>query len=50
MMAAGAAGQFALASNDETAPVARIEDLPGGELEIEFEHGLIDTANWARWS
>jgi hypothetical protein len=38
MMAAGAAGQFALASNDETAPAALVEDLHGGELEIELEH------------
>ncbi len=38
MMAPGAPGQFALASNDETAPAALLEDLPGGELEIEFEH------------
>ena len=41
MMAAGAPGQFALASNDETAPAALLEDLPGGELEIEFEHGRL---------
>jgi hypothetical protein len=40
MMAARAAGEFALASNDDSAPVALIEGLPGGELEIEFEHGL----------
>ena len=39
MMAAGAPGQFPLAANDETAPAALREDLPGGELEIEFEHG-----------
>jgi|GEM_PF-2719118 len=38
-MAAGAPGKFALASNDEAAPAALVEDLPGGELEIEFEHG-----------
>ena len=41
MMAADATGQFALASNDETAPAALLEDLPGGELEIEFEHGRL---------
>ena len=41
MMAADAPGQFALASNDETAPAALLEDLPGGELEIEFEHGRL---------
>jgi hypothetical protein len=40
MMAAGAAGQFALASNDDSAPVTLVEGLPGGELEIEFEHSL----------
>jgi len=39
MVAAGAPGQLSLASNDETAPAALLEDLPGGELEIEFEHG-----------
>jgi len=38
MMAAGAPGQFAFASNDETAPAALLEDLPGCELETEFEH------------
>jgi hypothetical protein len=38
MMAAGTPGQFALASNDETAPAALLEDLPGGEFESEFEH------------
>jgi hypothetical protein len=38
MMAACAAGQFALASNDDSPPVALIYGLPGGELEIEFEH------------
>ena len=41
MMAAGAPGQFALASNDETAPAALLEDLPGGESEIEFKHGRL---------
>jgi hypothetical protein len=35
-MAPGAPSQLALASNDETAPV---EDLLGGELEVELEHG-----------
>jgi hypothetical protein len=39
MMAPGASGQFALASNDETAPGALVEDLAGGEGEIELEHG-----------
>jgi hypothetical protein len=39
MMAPGARGQFALASNDETAPPTLVEDLPGGELETELEHG-----------
>ena len=38
MTAAGAPGQFPLASNDETAPATLLEDLPGCELEIEFEH------------
>ena len=41
MMAADATGQFALASNDETALAALLEDLPGGELETEFEHGRL---------
>jgi hypothetical protein len=41
MMAGDATGQFALASNDETAPAALLEDLPGGELEIQFEHGRL---------
>ena len=39
MMAAGAPGQLSLASNDQTVPPALLEDLRGGELEIEFEHG-----------
>jgi hypothetical protein len=39
MMTPGAPGQFALASNDETAPVALVERMPGGELEVEFQHG-----------
>lgn len=39
MMAAGAPGQFALASHDQTTPPALVEGLPGGELETEFEHG-----------
>ena len=39
MMAPGAPSQFALASNDETAPPTLVEDLLGGELEVELEHG-----------
>ncbi len=39
MMAATAPCQLTLASNDETAPAALIENLPGAEREIEFEHG-----------
>ncbi len=39
MMAPGAPSQFALASNDETAPATFVEDLPGGDLEVELEHG-----------
>jgi hypothetical protein len=39
MMAPGARGQFALASHDETAPTRFVEDLLGGELEVELEHG-----------
>lgn len=38
MVAAGATGQLALASNDQTAPAALIEDLLRGELDIEFNH------------
>ena len=41
MMAADASGQFALASNDETAPATLLEDLHGAELETEFEHGQL---------
>jgi hypothetical protein len=40
MMASGAPSQFALASDDKTAPAALVECLPWAELEIEFEHGL----------
>jgi len=40
MMASGPPSQFALASDDKTAPPALVEDLPNAELEIEFEHGL----------
>lgn len=39
MVAAAAPCQFTLASNDQTAPVALVENLPGGECETEFEHG-----------
>jgi hypothetical protein len=38
-MAPGASGKFALASNHETAPAALVQDLAGGEREIELEHG-----------
>ena len=38
MMATGTPGQLALASNDETAPMTLLENLPGGDLKIEFEH------------
>lgn len=41
VMAAGAPGQFALALDDETAAATLVERLPGGELEIEFEHGRV---------
>lgn len=34
--AAGAPRQFAFASNDEPAPAALVENLRGGELEVEF--------------
>ena len=38
MVAPPAPGQHTLASNDQTAPVALVKDLPGCELEPEFEH------------
>ena len=38
VMAACTPSQFALAAHDETAPAAFLKDLPGSELEIEFEH------------
>ncbi len=38
MTAPGARGQCALASNDETPPPTLVEDLLGGELEVELEH------------
>jgi hypothetical protein len=41
MMAAGAPGQFALTLNDETAAAALVEGLPGGEVEVELEHGHV---------
>jgi hypothetical protein len=41
MMAPGTPRKFALASNDDSAPAALVEDLLGGELEIEFEHGAV---------
>jgi hypothetical protein len=41
MMAAGSPGQLALASNDQTAAAALVEDLPGGELDSKFEHGVL---------
>jgi hypothetical protein len=43
MMAACAAGQFALASNDETAPLALVEDLQGSELKTELEHSRLSS-------
>jgi hypothetical protein len=39
MVAARTPGQLALASNDEAAAPALLEDLRGAEFEIEFEHG-----------
>ncbi len=41
MMAAAVPGQFTLASNREAATAALLQDLRGGELEIEFEHGRV---------
>jgi hypothetical protein len=40
MMATGAPSEFSLASNDDAEPAAFVEDVGGGEREIEFEHGL----------
>jgi hypothetical protein len=37
MMAAGSPRQLAFASNDQSAPAARLEDLTGGEFEGEFK-------------
>ena len=45
--AAGAPGQFALIANNETALAALLEDLPGWELEIQFEHGSCDRRSGA---
>ena len=36
MMAADPPGQLALTSDDETAPAALVENLPGSEFELEF--------------
>src|SRR5579859_4727561 len=36
--AAGGPSLFALASNHQAASAALLEDLPGGEREIKFEH------------
>jgi hypothetical protein len=33
--------QLTLASNDQTAPLALVQDLPGCELENEFEHARL---------
>lgn len=41
MMAAGPPSQLALAPNDETSPAALLEDLPSGEVEIQFQHGRL---------
>jgi hypothetical protein len=37
--AAGPACEFTFAPHNEAAPAALVENLRGGELEIEFEHG-----------
>jgi hypothetical protein len=37
MVAAGSPGQLALASNDQSAPSAILEDLAGGEFEGELK-------------
>ena len=38
MVAAGTPSQLALAPNDETSPAALLDDLPSGEVEIQFQH------------
>jgi hypothetical protein len=38
MMGASAPSQFALASNDNSAPAALLEDFPCREIEIELKH------------
>jgi hypothetical protein len=43
MMAAGASCKFTLAPNDEAALPALVENLRGGELDIEFEHGWLSS-------
>jgi hypothetical protein len=40
MMASRASGELALALDNQAAPRAFLEGLSGGELQIEFEHGL----------
>lgn len=37
MTGAETARELALTSNDESTTAARLQDLPGGELEIKFE-------------
>jgi hypothetical protein len=39
MAAAAASCQLALASHDQAAPEAFVENLPGGERENELDHG-----------
>ena len=45
-MGPGASGQFALASNDETAPAARLKDFACREIKIEFNQlcGVLQTS------
>src|SRR5262245_56997719 len=47
MMAAGAACKFTLAPNNEAAPAALVKNLPGSELEIQFEHWLASIVDLA---
>jgi hypothetical protein len=49
MMAAATPSQLALASNHETTLQALGENLPGGEVEVELQHGwqLIVDPHWA---
>ena len=48
MMATGVPGKLALAPDYETASLALVERLPGGEIEFELKHVATDRAPRAR--